>query len=176
MQVSTTKEIKEVGMQGEKAMEVQHLCKENSLVEEILYQEMEFKLDVESWCQENYYWYYDGEAPLKLRLEEDKTSAAHEASEYHTDSDGFMGVKSKEHKSKTQVPTSQVTYSKQKDFKFKTAVSTSNIFSPLEKHQDTQVYEVPMVAVPPFGFSFIYSPKEANKFTQIAADIFFPSK
>ena len=60
MQVSTTKEIKEVGMQGEKAMEVQHLCKENSLVEEILYQEMEFKLDVESCCQENYYWYYDG--------------------------------------------------------------------------------------------------------------------
>ena len=71
VQVSTTKEIKEVGMQGGKAMEVQHLCKEKNLVEEILDKEIEFMLDVESWCQENYYWYYDGEAPLKLRLEED---------------------------------------------------------------------------------------------------------
>ena len=71
MQVSTTKEIKEVGMQGGKAMEVQHLCKENNQVEDIQVQEIEFKLDVESWCQENYYWYYDVEAPLKLRLEED---------------------------------------------------------------------------------------------------------
>ena len=48
MQVSNTKEIKEVGMQGRKAMEVQHLCKENNQVEDIQVQEIEFKLDVES--------------------------------------------------------------------------------------------------------------------------------
>ena len=48
VQVSTTKEIKEVGMQGEKAMEVQYLYKENNLVEEILYQ----KDGVQAGCGE----------------------------------------------------------------------------------------------------------------------------
>ena len=49
MQVSITKE-----MHGGKATEVQHLCKENNLVEEIPDKDMEFMLDVESCCQENY--------------------------------------------------------------------------------------------------------------------------